>query len=104
MMVFILLLLLLLKKEQTAVSGQRWFVSAVAVFCFGFIVDVVIDVVVYFVVGIVVDTDVAVVVVVVVVEKGTDGGKWSTLVRVSCDRDIYISSVTASAATLEKRW
>ena len=71
-------------------------------FCFGFIVDDVIDVVVYFVVGIVVDTDVAVVVVVVVVEKGTDGGKWSTLVRVSCDRDIYISSVTASAATLEK--
>ena len=50
------------------------------------------------------DDGVHVDVVVVVVEKGTDGGKWSTLVRVSCDRDIYISSVTASAATLEKHW
>ena len=29
-------------------------------------------------------------------EKATDGGKWSKPVRVSCGRDIYILSITAS--------
>ena len=60
-------------------------------FCFGFIVDVGFDVVVDVVVGIVVVVVVDVVDVVdVAVEKGTAGGKLSTLVRVSCDRFFWL--------------